>query len=54
MDQEDAVFLVHNVSQILFKKAKVTENAIVGGLMLLNEFSKENLFTKEMIEFFMS
>lgn len=53
INKEDSVFLVHNVLSILFKKASVLDNAKVGALMLLETFSKEGLFGKEVAEAFM-
>lgn len=53
MQTEDAVFLTHNVLQILFKKADVLENARVGALMLLEQFTKEGFFGKEEVDLFM-
>ena len=45
--------MVHNVLSILFKKASVLDNAKVGALMLLETFSKEGLFGREIAEAFM-
>jgi hypothetical protein len=53
INREDAVFLVHNVLCILFKKSAVLDNAKVGALMLLETFTKEGYFNKEIIDMFM-
>lgn len=54
INKEDAVFLTHNVLSILFKKSAVLDNAKVGALMLLEAFTKEDLFGKEIVEIFMN
>ena len=54
INKEDAVFLSHNVLSILFKKSAVLDNAKVGALMLLEAFTKEDLFGKEIVEIFMN
>lgn len=46
LNLEDTVFLVHNVLQILFKKASVSENSKVGALLLLDAFVSEDFFGK--------
>lgn len=52
IEREDAVFLTHNVLQILFRKADVMENAKVGALMMLDAFTQEGFFGKEVVESF--
>ena len=54
INKEDAVFLTHNVLSILFKKAAVLDNAKVGALMLLEAFTKEELFGADIVEAFMN
>ena len=54
LNLEDTVFLVHNVLQILFKKASVSENSKVGALLLLDAFVKEGFFGKQVIDHFMA
>lgn len=54
LNLDDTVFLVHNVLQILFKKASVSENSKVGALLLLEAFVKEDFFGKEMVDHFMA
>jgi len=53
INREDAVFLTHNVLSILFKKSAVLDNARVGALMLLEAFTKEGYFGKEIVESFL-
>jgi hypothetical protein len=52
LGKEDGMFLIQNVLAILFKKAQTLDSAKCGGLMLLEVFSKEDLFGKETIENF--
>lgn len=54
INKEDAVFLVYNVLSILFKKCEVLDNAKVGALMLLEAFTQEGLFGKEIVESFIN
>lgn len=52
--KEDAVFLIHNVLSILLKKASMLENAKVGALLMMEAFTKEGYFGKEIVDNFMS
>jgi len=51
---EDAVFLIHNVLSILLKKASMLENAKVGALLMMEAFTKEGYFGKDIVDNFMS
>ena len=52
--KEDAVFLIHNVLSILLKKASMLENAKVGALLMMEAFTKEGYFGKDIVDNFMS
>jgi hypothetical protein len=52
--KEDAVFLIHNVLSILLKKASMLENAKVGALLMMEAFTKEGYFGKDLVDNFMS
>jgi len=54
LGKDDGLFLMQNVLQILFKKATDLDTAKCGGLMLLEGFSKEDIFGKEVIDAFVS
>ncbi len=52
--REDGVFLIHNVLSILIKKASMLENAKVGALLMMEAFTKEGFFGKDIVDNFMS
>jgi hypothetical protein len=54
ISKEDAVFLIHNVLSILLKKASMLENAKVGALLMMEAFTKEGYFGKDIVDNFMS
>ena len=49
---EEGVYLMHNVLCILYKKAATLENAKIAVLILLEQFTKENLFFKQVVDEF--
>lgn len=53
INREDSIFLTHNVLSILFKKSAVLDNARVGALMLMEAFTKDGFFGREIVEHFM-
>lgn len=49
---EEGVYLMHNVLCILYKKAVALENAKIAVLILLEQFTKEGLFLKQVVDEF--
>ncbi len=52
--REDGVFLIHNVLSILMKKASMLENAKAAALLMMEAFTKEGFFGKDIVDNFMS
>ena len=54
LGKEEGVYLMHNVLCILYKKAAGMENAKTAVLLLLEQFTKEEFFGKQVVEEFIT